>query len=62
MIFAKLPGSRVWHVERYDVHTVCGVTLIGVVRECHVGKRAPTGERLCRSCDRMKDAASMRLR
>lgn len=58
--YVKWPKLRVWHVERIDGHTVCGL-IIGknVLRaDSIIGeRRAP---RLCKQCERMRDADTMR--
>lgn len=53
----------VWHIARADKHTVCGRAL--PLSSSMFKERAPApatkDESLCRNCDRMKDAESVRL-
>lgn len=71
--FVKWPKLLVWHIATKRGATVCGLPLPSPSSEgMHVTRpwserfenlwRRTKGNRVCRSCDRMKDAETMRLR
>jgi hypothetical protein len=58
MTYVKWPKLLVWHIATVDGTTVCGLPIADeVIRQ----RLIDPARRMCRSCDRMKDASTMRL-
>jgi hypothetical protein len=57
--FVKWPKYGLWHIERADGHTVCGLLVEPIVVREH--RPANASVRRCKTCDRMKDASSVIL-
>ncbi len=56
MVYVKWPKLLVWHIATIDGITVCGLPITPAAQRGDAGDV----HRLCRSCDRMKDATTVR--
>jgi hypothetical protein len=61
MIFTKGPAAKTWHVQMQNLRTVCGLSLItGSARVTRKARKFFGDGQLCKSCDRMKDADTVK--